>query len=188
MDWMQDPRYAGSIAGHFHVEGAGADSATMTLKGGGRLTRADLFGGALSDAEVSVSIAAGSLTASYDGRFTGVNPAFAFDDPRIDAIVERHRFRDDRRARPADTDDLARPTTTSPGPGSLVALDRSWRAARQGGSRRQALEPDAPDRAAGGDRTDARRTRSRGRSSWMALVRRDSITRSRAAMSGSSRR
>ena len=51
VDWMQDPRYAGTIAGHFRVEGAGADSATMTLKGGGRLTRADLFGGGLSDAD-----------------------------------------------------------------------------------------------------------------------------------------
>jgi hypothetical protein len=87
VDWMQDPRYAGTIAGHFRVEGAGADSATMTLTGGGRLTRADLFGGALTDADVSVTIAAGSLTASYDGAFAGINPALAFDDPRIDALL-----------------------------------------------------------------------------------------------------
>jgi hypothetical protein len=87
VEWMQNPRYAGNIAGHFRVEGAGADSATMTLKGGGRLTRADLFGGLLSDADVNVSIASGSLTASYDGGFTGVNPALAFDDPRFDASL-----------------------------------------------------------------------------------------------------
>jgi autotransporter translocation and assembly factor TamB len=87
VEWMQDPRYSGTIAGHFRVEGAGADSATMTLTGGGRLTRADLFGGTLTDAEVGVTIAAGSLTASYDGGFAGVNPALAFADPRIDALL-----------------------------------------------------------------------------------------------------
>lgn len=85
--WMREPRYAGTVEGLFHVDGAGADAATMVLTGGGRLTRATLFDGTLSDADVAVAVATGSLRASYSGRFAGVNPARAMDDPRVDASL-----------------------------------------------------------------------------------------------------
>src|SRR4029077_9732659 len=52
VQWLQQPRYAGTVAGHFRVMGAGSDAETMTLAGGGHITRADLFGGQLTDADV----------------------------------------------------------------------------------------------------------------------------------------
>jgi hypothetical protein len=85
--WMRDPRYDGIIAGRFHVEGAGADAATMTLRGGGRLAHAEMFQGRLLDADVSVDIANGSLTGAYDGRVERVNPARALDDARFVASL-----------------------------------------------------------------------------------------------------
>jgi autotransporter translocation and assembly factor TamB len=85
--WMREPRYAGTIAGHFHVDGSGSDRQTMILSGGGRLTRADLFDGTLTDAAVDVQIENGSLRATYDGRLTAVNPALALADPRYAASL-----------------------------------------------------------------------------------------------------
>jgi hypothetical protein len=85
--WMQDPRYAGTISGHFSVEGAGSDAATLTLSGGGRLTRAELFGGVLSDADVAVTMRDGSLTGSFDGDFSGIDPSVALNDRRYAATV-----------------------------------------------------------------------------------------------------
>jgi autotransporter translocation and assembly factor TamB len=93
--WMQEPRYAGTADGHFRVEGAGGDPRSMTLSGGGRLARADFFDGMLSDADVDVHIADGSLQASYDGRLLHVNPAVALGDPRFAAALSgsaRARF------------------------------------------------------------------------------------------------
>jgi hypothetical protein len=87
IEWMQDPRYAGSVDGHFHVEGTGSQGATMTLDGGGRLTRAQLFGGSLSDADVTIAIRDGSLEASYDGSLSTINPALALADDRYDASL-----------------------------------------------------------------------------------------------------
>ncbi len=87
ISWMQDPRYRGTLSGHFHVEGSGADLASMTLTGGGRLARAELFNGRLEDADVSVHIAAGSLEATYDGRFSSVNPSLALADPRFEGSL-----------------------------------------------------------------------------------------------------
>jgi autotransporter translocation and assembly factor TamB len=87
VQWLQEPRYAGTVAGHFHVDGAGSDTATMTLTGGGRLTRADLFGGRLTDADVSIQIGDGSLTGSYNGLITEINPALALGDQRYDAAL-----------------------------------------------------------------------------------------------------
>src|SRR5206468_3033466 len=55
--------------------------------GGGRLTRADLFGGLLTDADVTIQIGAGSLSASYDGRITTVNLSIALSDERYDASL-----------------------------------------------------------------------------------------------------
>ena len=66
--WLQDPRYAGRVAGHFHVEGAGGDRESLVLTGGGRLERADLFHGRLSAADVTLAISGGTLTAGYNGR------------------------------------------------------------------------------------------------------------------------
>lgn len=88
--WLQEPRYAGTLDGHFCVEGAGADVATLRLDGGGHLDRADLFDGRLSDAEVGIQLAGGSLTASYDGQLRGVNPARALDDSRYTAELNGH--------------------------------------------------------------------------------------------------
>jgi autotransporter translocation and assembly factor TamB len=85
--WMQAPRYEGTVAGHFHVQGTGTDSATLTLSGGGRLTRADMFHGTLSDADVTVEIAGGTLNAAYNGRLTHIDPAVALSDPRFAATL-----------------------------------------------------------------------------------------------------
>src|SRR5262245_4797876 len=85
--WMRDPRFASTVAGHFQVDVHGTDSATMTITGGGRLTRATAFNGVLSDADVSVDIADGTLKASYDGAFANIDPAIPFNDPRFEASL-----------------------------------------------------------------------------------------------------
>lgn len=59
----------------------------MTLAGGGRVTRADLFGGELTDADVTIDIRDGSLRGSYDGHITNINPAIALDDTWYDASL-----------------------------------------------------------------------------------------------------
>jgi autotransporter translocation and assembly factor TamB len=86
-EWMLDPRWAGIVAGHFHMEGTGSEPATRTLDGGGRLARADMFGGRLSDADVEVHIAGGSLKGSYNGALAGIDMARAFADPRFEATI-----------------------------------------------------------------------------------------------------
>lgn len=83
--WLQEPRYAGQLDGRFKVDGRGSDLATMRLEGGGHVTRADIFDGTLSDGETAISIENGTLTGSYDGRLSQINPAIAMDDPRYDA-------------------------------------------------------------------------------------------------------
>jgi autotransporter translocation and assembly factor TamB len=85
--WLQDPRYAGTVSGHFHVDGSGTSAATLALTGGGRLTSADLFKGTLSDADVSIGIEGGTLRASYDGRLATIDPAVPFADPRVAASL-----------------------------------------------------------------------------------------------------
>jgi translocation-and-assembly-module (TAM) inner membrane subunit TamB-like protein len=84
--WMRDPRYAGRISGHFRVDAAGT-GAGLALTGGGRIARADMFRGALGDADVSIAIDRGTLRASYDGRLDRVDPAVPFDDPRFAASL-----------------------------------------------------------------------------------------------------
>jgi len=85
--WMRDPRFASVVAGHFRVDVTGTDSRTMTLTGGGRLSRATAFRGTLSDADVSVAIADGALRATYDGSFATIDPAVPFDDKRYEASL-----------------------------------------------------------------------------------------------------
>lgn len=85
--WMRDPRYAGTIAGRFRVAGSGADAATMTLDASGSVRRAELFQGTFSDAEVALSIVAGSLHGQYAGAFSSVQPALALADPRLQASL-----------------------------------------------------------------------------------------------------
>ena len=85
--WLRDPRYAGTVSGHFRVEGAGTSAATLALTGGGRLSSADLFKGTLSDAEVSIAIADGTLQASYDGSIDRIDPAIPFADPQLEASL-----------------------------------------------------------------------------------------------------
>jgi autotransporter translocation and assembly factor TamB len=85
--WLQQPRYGGTVSGRFRVDGHGSDLATMTLTGGGRLDRAELFGGELSEADVSVAIGDGSLTGTYAGNLLHVNPAIAMEDPLYDASL-----------------------------------------------------------------------------------------------------
>jgi autotransporter translocation and assembly factor TamB len=85
--WLQQPRYAGTLSGHFHVDGSGTTVAGLTLNGGGHLSRADLFKGTLSDAEVSIAIDDGTLRASYNGRFNGIDPAVPFLEPRIESSL-----------------------------------------------------------------------------------------------------
>ena len=85
--WMRDPRYAGTVAGRFHVAGAGSDPRSMAVSGGGHLARADLFEGRLFDADVTIDIANGSLTGSYDGHLLTINPAIPFADPQFTASL-----------------------------------------------------------------------------------------------------
>ena len=81
--WLQEPRYAGTVSGHFQAQGVGTDRATLTLTGGGRLARAEMFSGTLSEADVSIGIDRGTLRASFDGRFAAIDPAIPFADPRL---------------------------------------------------------------------------------------------------------
>ena len=85
--WLRDPRYAGTMSGHFRVDGTGAGAAGVTLTGGGHIARADLFNGVLEDAEVSVAIDRGTLQASYDGRLQHVDPSVPFADQRFTASL-----------------------------------------------------------------------------------------------------
>jgi hypothetical protein len=85
--WLSEPRYAGMLSGRFRVEGVGFDTATMSLDAGGRLERADIFGGTLTDAEVALNIASGSLQGDYNGSFANVDPAIAFGDTRAAASL-----------------------------------------------------------------------------------------------------
>jgi translocation and assembly module TamB len=87
IEWLDRPRYRGTVSGRFRVSGAGTDPATMALTGGGRLDTAALAGGLLSGAEVAISIADGSLDATYDGAFADVDPAVLFDDDRLAAAL-----------------------------------------------------------------------------------------------------
>jgi len=84
--WMRDPRWAGIVAGHFHVKGAGSGP-LMTLEGGGRLARADMFHGHLTDADVSIQIANGSLSGTYNGAIESMDAETAFADPRFRATL-----------------------------------------------------------------------------------------------------
>jgi hypothetical protein len=87
VEWLQDPRYEGMLSGYFQVEGSGSDPQLMTLATSGEIHHADLFGGALSNAAVSLNVAGGSLDASYAGRLSGVDPAIALNDPRFEASI-----------------------------------------------------------------------------------------------------
>ena len=85
--WLQQPRYEGTVAGHFHVDGAGTDRATLALTAGGRLARAEMFHGVLSDADVTLAIDHGTLRASYAGAIAHVDPSIPFADPRFEASL-----------------------------------------------------------------------------------------------------
>ena len=85
--WLRDPRYAGRMSGRFHVDGAGSGAAGLVLTGGGRIARADMFKGTLSDADVTISIDRGTLRASYDGRLERVDPSVPFADARFAASL-----------------------------------------------------------------------------------------------------
>jgi autotransporter translocation and assembly factor TamB len=85
--WMRDPRYAGTISGHFRVDGSGSDRQTLALTASGRLARAHLFSGDLTDADVSMTIERGTLQASYNGAINGIDPAIPFADPRFAASL-----------------------------------------------------------------------------------------------------
>jgi autotransporter translocation and assembly factor TamB len=84
--WLRDPRYAGTLSGHFRVDGSGSGAA-LSLTGGGHIARADVFNGRLEDAEVSIAIDRGTLQASYEGRLEHVDPAVPFADPRFAASL-----------------------------------------------------------------------------------------------------
>jgi hypothetical protein len=85
--WMQDRRYAGAVSGRFHIEGAGTNRASLMIAGGGRLTRVDMFGGRITDADVTLAISSGTVTTSFDGRFASISPAAALDDERYAALI-----------------------------------------------------------------------------------------------------
>jgi autotransporter translocation and assembly factor TamB len=85
--WLRDPRYAGTLSGHFRVDGLGSGAAGLTLTGGGHIARADLFNGRLEDADVSIGIDRGTLQAAYDGRLQHVDPSVPFADRRFAASL-----------------------------------------------------------------------------------------------------
>lgn len=85
--WLRDPRYAGTVAGHFRVDGAGASTETLALTGGGRLSKAEVFNGRLSEADVTIAIDRGTLTASYSGAIERIDPAIPFADHRISSSL-----------------------------------------------------------------------------------------------------
>jgi autotransporter translocation and assembly factor TamB len=85
--WLRDPRYAGTVSGHFRVDGAGTTAATLVLTGGGRLSTAEIFHGTLAAADVSIAIADGTLRASYDGAIEKIDPAIPFADARLAASL-----------------------------------------------------------------------------------------------------
>jgi autotransporter translocation and assembly factor TamB len=85
--WLRDPRYAGTVAGRFRVDGTGGGSETMVLTADGRFSRAELFGGVASEADVSLRIDSGTLESSFNGRLDGIDPALAFGDPRLAASL-----------------------------------------------------------------------------------------------------
>jgi autotransporter translocation and assembly factor TamB len=87
VDWMQDPRYGAAIAGRFRVDGRGFDTRTMLLIVGGRITHADAFRGSLANADVSMSVHDGTLTASYSGDFSTLDPAVALADQQLQASL-----------------------------------------------------------------------------------------------------
>lgn len=85
--WLQEPRYAGTVSGRFRVDGEGTDRESLVLSGGGRLERADVFGGRLTRADVTIAIEGGTLRTSYNGRFSEIDPSIALDDPRFSATI-----------------------------------------------------------------------------------------------------
>jgi translocation-and-assembly-module (TAM) inner membrane subunit TamB-like protein len=85
--WLRDPRYEGTLTGHFRVDGSGTDAATLALTGGGRVARAEIFKGVLADADVAIDISDGTLRGSYDGELATIDPAIPFADPRFDASL-----------------------------------------------------------------------------------------------------
>ncbi len=87
VDWMRDPRYAGTLSGRFKVDVEGSSAPSMTLDGTGRVARGQFFGGVLSDADVSIRIDHGSLDATYDGPFARINPAIPVGDPDLAASL-----------------------------------------------------------------------------------------------------
>jgi autotransporter translocation and assembly factor TamB len=85
--WLRDPRYEGTMAGHFTVNGTGGDGSVLMLEARGRIARAELFRGTFTDADVTLSLRDGSLSATYDGLISEVNPAVALADGRFDASL-----------------------------------------------------------------------------------------------------
>ncbi len=85
--WLQQPQYAGTLSGRFRVDASGTTLAGLALTGGGHLSQAELFKGTLSDADVSIAIADGTLRASYDGRFNAIDPAVPFADSRLESSL-----------------------------------------------------------------------------------------------------
>src|SRR5262249_47339561 len=104
--WMKDPRWAGTVRGHFHLEGASGDASTIQLDGGGHLVRADMFHGHLADADVEIHIANGSLTGEYNGQAEAVDTVLALANPAVEATLTGAA-----RAHFAVQDLLVRPTT-----------------------------------------------------------------------------
>jgi translocation and assembly module TamB len=85
--WLRDPRYGGTVSGRFHVDGAGTDAAALSLAGTGRISHAELFGGVLSNADVSIDIHSGTLRASYSGAIRNLDPALPLADDRVRASL-----------------------------------------------------------------------------------------------------
>lgn len=81
--WMKDPRYAGDVSGHFRVDGSGTDRESTVLDASGRIRRATIFRGTVADADVTLAIANGTLTTSFNGGFDCIDPTVPLADDRF---------------------------------------------------------------------------------------------------------
>jgi len=84
---LREPRYRGIVSGRFTLDASGTNAAELDLHAKGRLRQATVFDGTLSDADVTLDIAGGTLHASYSGPFEHINPSIPLLDPRFDALL-----------------------------------------------------------------------------------------------------
>jgi len=84
---LREPRYAALVSGRFNVHASGTTAAELVMHATGHLRHATAFGGTLTDADVGLEIADGTVRGSYSGRFADINPAIPLLDERYAASL-----------------------------------------------------------------------------------------------------